>query len=115
MTKPGTHTPIDDEEAMEIVRRILAKHPEGVRETANTLRWHQFINRVFDEDRGVGVTDAQSKMLDQGVMTTYEAIPELGIEPWVRYTPTSTYTTWRDATTGRFVSATEVGQRLFAM
>ena len=62
------------------------------------------------------LADAQmSGLYQKGIMTIWQRMPEAGIVPATRYSPTGTYFQYRDIVTGRFTSYADVVSRLKAV
>lgn len=112
MSKKGAHTPIDDDEAIDMVRRMLDKDSESLRETASSGRWYNYVRDNLQLGTREDLTAAQWGVYERGRMLTYEDLPSVGITSMARYTPTATYMQYRDVKTGRFTSYATVRQRL---
>lgn len=113
MPKPGVHTPITDEEAMEWVQRMLFRHPEPGA-TISARSWKEFLTKHFEVERGYGPTVEQLMTSFRGVSVRFEVLPRFGISTFQRWTPRATYLGYRDIVTGRFISKATVVSRLEA-
>lgn len=107
MTKQGTHTPIDDEEAAEIASRFLS-NAEDVGIMSEPDEWEGFVRNYISPGAEEKVSEAQVAMLQKGAERFTEELGELGVRLEYPITERPWQANFRDVMTGQYVSFADV-------
>ena len=93
----------------------VTKDAEDLRWTIDEDAWKMHYREKYPGNLSpdAALADAlMSGLYQKGIMTIWQRMPEAGIVPATRYSPTGTYFQYRDIVTGRFTSYGEVVRRL---
>ena len=113
MPKPGTNTPISDEEAIEFANRMatgdsLEESLDGAEAMRASGVWREFVADKLRDNRGVEPSNAVLNVLERGREGAYIDLPRIGITAEVVHPrPGVNQRVYRDSR-GRFTSAATV-------
>jgi hypothetical protein len=117
MPKQGEHTPISDEEALEIVSRTIStgtpeEQVDAVRSTVDWASWERFVEDRIGPRQSQPVTPPQMQVFRRGMGLMYETLPSLDLTYEQNLGRRGPRGRFRDSVTGRFVSRTDVASRI---
>jgi len=117
MPKQGEHTPISDEEALEMVARTVAsggpdEQTDAIQSSLGRASWERFIEDRIGPRQHNPVSDRQMAVYERGRGLMFEQLPnaDVGIEQ--NLGRRGSRFRFRDPTTGRFISRSDVASRI---
>jgi len=97
--------------------RVTAE-AEDLRWTADEEAWKEHYRSKYPGNLSPDPALAESQMhglYQKGISTIWGRMPEVNITPATRYSAAGTYYQYRDVTTGRFTSYSDVTERLMGL
>lgn len=107
MPKPGEHTPISDEEAEEMVRRMITT-AEDLGQIYDMADWEDFVSSKLGTERGYDPYGTQYAVFERGRGKLIEQMAHAGFKVEYPIVGRPQEAHIRDLTTGRFVSWKDV-------
>lgn len=103
MPKPGEHTPIPDEEAEEMVRRMVTG-AEDLAQIYDETDWGDFVSSKLMSERGYEPYGTQYDVFERGRGKLFEQMEHAGFRVETFMRRGVEVTAIRDMTTGEFTS-----------
>lgn len=117
MPREGDHTPISDEEALEIVSRTVASgNPDeqtgAVQSSLGSASWERFVEDRIGPRQSQPVTGPQMAVYERGRRLMFESLPAANVTIEENIGRRGANFRFRDPTTGRFISRQDVAARI---